>query len=99
MLQLTANRKEYSIQKLEENLRGILRDINNESLIINCSSKYRENEERKELIDRHVERKRKGTSCTTPQKEKERKHDKPDLVGKHIFHKWVKGDGEQWIHV
>ena len=97
LLQLTANRKEYSLQELEGNLRVILRGINNESVAVNHSSKYRENEERKELIDKHVERKRKASSFTAAQKEKERRRDKPDLVGKHIFHKWVKEDGEQWI--
>ena len=98
LLQLTANRKEFSIQELEENLRAILRDINNETFAVHRSSKYRESEERKELIDRHVERKRKATSCTAAQKEKERRCDKPDLVGKRIFHKWVKDDGDQWIY-
>ena len=63
LLQLTAKRKEFSMQELEENLRTILWDINNETFAVNISSKYRENEERKEPIDRHVERKRKATSC------------------------------------
>ena len=100
LLQLTANRKEYSLQELEGNLRAILREINDESFTdtINRSSKYRENEERKELIDKHVERKRKASSCTEAWKEKERRPDKPELVGKRIFHKWVKEDGEQWIY-
>ena len=97
MLQLTANRKENSLQELEGNLRVVLRGINNESVTVNHSSKYRKNEERKELIDKHVERKRKASSFTAAQKEKERRRDKPDLVGKRIFHKWVKEDGEQWI--
>ena len=81
------NRKEYSLQELEGNLRVILRGINNESVTVNHSSNYRENGERKELIDKHVERKRKASSCTAAQKEKERRIDKPDLVGKCIFHK------------
>ena len=98
LLQLTANRKEFSKQELEEYLRAILRDINNETFAVHRSSKYRESEERKELIDRHVEGKRKVTSCTAAQKEKERRCDKPDLVGKGIFHKWVEDDGDQWIY-
>ena len=95
--QLTVNRKEYSTQELEENLRSILRDRYVENSNENRSSKYREKEERKELIDTHVERKRKASSCTAGQKEKERREDKPDLVGKRILHKWVKEDGEEWI--
>ena len=97
LLQLTVNQKEYSTQELEENLRAILRDRYAESITENRSSKYREKEERKELIDTHVERKRKASSCTAGQKEKERREDKPDLVGKRILHKWVKEDGEEWI--
>ena len=47
LLQLTANRKEYSLQELEGNLRAILREINDESFTdtVNLSSKYRGNEE------------------------------------------------------
>ena len=73
LLQLTVNRREYSTQELEENLRAILRDRCCENFTENCSSKYREKEERKELIDTHVERKRKASACTTRQKEKEKR--------------------------
>ena len=45
LLQLTVNRKEYSTQELEENLRAILRDRYAESFTENRSSKYREKEE------------------------------------------------------
>ena len=98
LLQLTANQKEYSLQELEGNLRAILRDINDDKLPVNTSSKYREIGERKELIEKYVDRKRKAISTTAPQKEKESRPNKPDLVGKCMHHKWVKGDGEQWIH-
>ena len=97
LLQVTVNRKEYSTQELEENLRAILRDRYSESFTENRSSKYREKEEQKELIDTHVERKRKASSCTTGQKEKERRDEKPNLVGKRILHKLVKEDREEWI--
>ena len=98
LLQLTANQKEYSLQELEGNLRAILREINDDKLPVNTSSKHREIGERKELIKKYVDRKRKAISTTTLQKEKESRPNKPDLVGKCIYHKWVKGDGEQWIH-
>ena len=72
--------------------------MNEDKLPVNMSGKYREISERKELIEKYVERKRKATSTTAPQKEKESRQDKPELVGKRIYHKWVKGDGEQWIY-
>ena len=76
-------------------MRAILRDICCENFTENCSSKYREKEEQKELIDTHVERKRKASACTTRQKEKEKRDEKPeipDLLGIRILHKWVKED-------
>ena len=39
LLLLTANRKEYSLQELEGNLGAILRNINDEKLPVNTSSK------------------------------------------------------------
>ena len=78
-------------------MRAILRDRCCENFTENRSSKYREKEERKELIDTHVERKRKASACTTRQKEKEKRDEKPDLLGKRILHKWVKEDREEWI--
>ena len=79
-------------------MRAVIRDINDDKLPVNTSSKYREIGERKELIEKYVNRKRKAISTTAPQKEKESRPNKPDLIGKHIFHKWVEGDGEQWIY-
>ena len=98
LLQLSSNWKDYSAEELEQNLWSILRNLNTENAA--CSSSvYREVDERIELIDQYVAKKRKAVNLgAEDQQEKAQRCDYPELVGKCIYHKWVKGDTEEWIN-
>ena len=99
LLQITSNQKEYSLQELEDNLRAILRMLNSEKSTASTSSKYRQVGERKELINKYVTKKRKGVSTTIEgQQGKVQLLDQPELIGKHIYHKFIKDEVEEWIY-
>ena len=98
LLQLSSNQKDYSTEEQEQNLWSILRNLNAENAA--CSSSvYREVDERRELIDQYVSKKRKAVNPGDEgQQEKAQRCDYAELVGKCIYHKWVKGDTEEWIN-
>ena len=95
---MSSNQKDYSTEELEQNLCSILRNLNAENAA--CSSSvYREVDERRELIDQYVAKKRKAVNQGAEgQQEKAQRCDYPKLVGKCIYHKWVKCDTEEWIN-
>ena len=63
-----------------------------------ASSVYRQVDERKELINDYVEKKRKATDqIQSNWQEKIQDRTNLNLVGKNIYHKWVKEVGEEWI--
>ena len=98
LLQLSSNHREFSTQELEDNLKLILRGLTHENISTRASSVYRQVDERKELINDYVAKKRKATDqIQSNQQEKIQQQDKPKLVGKNIYHKWVKEEGEEWI--
>ena len=41
---------------------------------------------------------RKATDHMQSNHQEKIQQDKPELIGKNIYHKWVKEDGEQWIN-
>ena len=53
----------------------------------------------KKRIDQYVAKKRKaGNPGAEGQQEKAQRHGYPELVGKYVYHKWVKGYTEKWIN-
>ena len=64
LLQLSSNRKDFSVPELEQNLRSILGNLNPDSAFKSTSSVYRQIEERCELIDEYVAKKRKVVNST-----------------------------------
>ena len=72
--------------------------LNSEKSTASTSSEYRQVGERKELINKYVTKKRKGVSTTIEGQEgKVQLLDQPELIGKHIYHKFIKDEGEEWI--
>ena len=61
LLQLSSNHREFSTQELEDNLKLILRGLTHENISTRASSVYRQVDERKELINDYVVKKRKAT--------------------------------------
>ena len=58
---------------------------------------YRQVDERKELINDYVVKKMKATDqMQSNWQEKIQLTGKPELLGKNIYHKWVKEEGEEW---
>ena len=64
LLQLSSNRKDFSVPELEQNLRSILGNLNPDSAFKSTSSVYRQVEERREFIDEYVAKKRKVVNAT-----------------------------------
>ena len=98
LLQLSSNQKHFSVPELEQNLRSILGNLNPDSAFKSTSSVYRQVEERCELIDEYVAKKRKVVNPTDDELGKIHSLEHPKLVGKCIYHKWVKGNTEEWIY-
>ena len=61
LLQLSSNRKDFSVPELEQNLRSILGNLNPDSAFKSTSSVYRQVEERCELIDEYVAKEEKSS--------------------------------------
>ena len=78
---------EFSTQELEDNLKLILRGLTHENISTRASSVYRQVDERKELINDYVVKKRKATDQMQSNcQEKIQWQDKPELIGKNIYH-------------
>ena len=66
MLQLSSNHREFSIRELEDNLKLILRGRTHENISMRTLSVYRQVDERKELINGYVAKKRKASLVFMP---------------------------------
>ena len=73
-------------------------EISIQSAFKSTSSVYRQVEERRKLTDEYVAKKRKVVNSTEDEQGKIQRLEHPKLVGKRIYHKWVKGNTEEWIY-
>ena len=97
-MQLSSDRKDFSVPELEQNLRSILGNLNTDSAFKSTSSVYRQVEERCELIDKYVAKKRKVVNSIEDEQGKIQRLEHPKLVGKCVYHKSVEGNTEEWIY-
>ena len=98
LLQLNANKKEFSTGQLEENHAYIL---NNNTMVQSPMSgkkpSYTESAARKELISECISRKRKAASTASNQANKVGRKDLPNLINKKVLHKWALVDGNEHL--
>ena len=96
LLQLSSNKKEFSTQELEENLKCVLNglQVNYEG---DVQTTYVEGNIRKDCVTQSITRKREAAGKVAVPPTKVTRDNFPNLVTKTILHKWEVDGKECWI--
>ena len=96
LLQLSSNKKEFSTEELEENLKCVLNGLQ-----VNCQEEvettYVQGNIRKDCVTQSIRRKREAAGNVGVPPAKVMRDDFPELVKKTILHKWEVDGKECWI--
>ena len=95
-LQFSSNKKEFSTEELEENLKYVLNGLQ-----VRCQEEvkttYVEGNIRKDCVSQSISRKREAAGKVAVPPAKVIRDDFPELVNKTILHKWEVDGKECWI--